>query len=166
MDKQREHIEELSSEDDVTEDEVTDESDEDEKKENDDKDKIWNMILHSVKLYDDIMDLVNDVKSGMAQSKILDKYRDRFNKTFHESVKMMEEMHGEYISMNISGKIGETEDHFAEQGYADAGKMAYEVHKPYIEELLERLLKVVIASNCKKNAETTPFLYYNKIRQF
>lgn len=159
MDKQREHIEETSEE------EVTDESDEE--KENDDKDKIWKMILLGQRLYDDIMeDLVNDVKSGMAQSKILDKYRDRFNKKFHETVKMMEEMHGEYISLNISSKIGETEDHFAEQGYEDANKMAYEVHKSYIEELLERLLKFVIAANCKKNAETTPFLHYNKIRQF
>ena len=161
MDNQREHIEELS-EDEVTEEEITDESDEE--NEEADIERIRKMVLLSKHMYDDIMEqLCKDVRAGLSKVKLLEKYRDGFNKIFHETLHMVTEMHNEYLSLDIAGKIGETEDHFAEQGYKEADKMAYEVHKTHIEKTLERLLEVVIDANCKKMAETSPFYYYDTL---
>ncbi len=134
-------------EDEMSEESEKDEGEiEDEKEEEEDRIKLEEIIneFPRVVFKDMNADMCKDVSSGMVKDEVMKKYHERFNNIFHFMINMAKKIRPMFDDTHIVQRMGRTWDHFDEEEYDDAEKMAFQVHKKDLEKRFEHVLEDMI----------------------
>ena len=152
--RKREKMEEeemFSDEEEISEKDTDDEMNEESEKDTDDEEEEDRNKLEAIinafprVVFKDLnAGMSKDVSSGMVKNEVMKKYHEAFNHIFHSMLTIARKIGPMYDDTHIVKRMDKTCDHFYEEGYENAEKMAFQVHKKELEDRFEHVLEDMI----------------------